>query len=668
MKVTIHLLPELFFRYFRSLSIIVIFWLSLSNTALAWVYSEHRDIAMQAVQNLNTQYRADFDTLWRSSRSGFEKKLCESAADSTQGLKTDCLDWAAFSAIAGDHSCSSKEMLETILKQNWFIDIANVSAQLKSELAVIPVEKYDSEHGAFPTSSEAIRDQINKQETRAKRLNALRTADTQLLIADPLYATRANSNTAHFLIARPSSNTTELDYARLALDSGSDINTIGVYAWYHINALQKASRLANESQLTEKQRQDITRSMLADEGFALHFLEDVFSAGHIAGNWGEVSQRLGTHNYYNQHGLEAYTWNRDLYPVVLMGDAHMREQDKLLAAKSISTSLKQVIDFAMGRDTGYLHPVIPLTSSEPDDFNVCTHNQFPLLKGSDKYDQPLTEVLIHTPIPALGDGLGALPRFRSEVGSFIGLAGTIDLRASNDGFLGYQNQKGYITGLDLSFRAGFGMDGVLNESGDGLVFVSLGFRSDSASSSKFIDSLQASSSDSIFAAIPARTGLSFRFRMPFYLFPTDLFWLSPLYLFNEAAYTNMAVTAGNGGLIPWQQGVATSIGRFQFVLGREFGVTFYGQSNSDQLIFPADSTTGALGLSRFKSILFDFPILEYRPYRSFSSNQSSSVIIQLYGSADVPQSNEPIVIDGISQSLSTVWAVGIRLVFDWRHY
>ncbi len=86
MKVTIHLLPELFFRYFRSLSIIVIFWLSLSNTALAWVYSEHRDIAMQAVQNLNVQYQADFDTLWRSSRSGFEKKLCESAADSTQGL------------------------------------------------------------------------------------------------------------------------------------------------------------------------------------------------------------------------------------------------------------------------------------------------------------------------------------------------------------------------------------------------------------------------------------------------------------------------------------------------------------------------------------------------------------------------------------------------------
>ena len=38
----------------------------------------------------------------------------------------------------------------------------------------------------------------------------------------------------------------------------------------------------------------------------------------------------------------------------------------------------------------------------------------------------------------------------------------------------------------------------------------------------------------------------------------------------------MAVTAANGGLIPWQLGRATRFGRFQFVLGREIGATFYG--------------------------------------------------------------------------------------------
>ena len=49
-----------------------------------------------------------------------------------------------------------------------------------------------------------------------------------------------------------------------------------------------------------------------------------------------------------------------------------------------------------------------------------------------------------------------------------------------------------------------------------------------------------------------------------------------MYLVSPETYTGMAVTAGNGGLIPWQTGWATRVGRFQFVLGRELGATFYG--------------------------------------------------------------------------------------------
>ena len=44
--------------------------------------------------------------------------------------------------------------------------------------------------------------------------------------------------------------------------------------------------------------------MLADEAFALHFLEDGFSAGHVAGIWGNAALRKGTHDYYDEHGLE----------------------------------------------------------------------------------------------------------------------------------------------------------------------------------------------------------------------------------------------------------------------------------------------------------------------------------------------------------------------------
>ncbi len=630
--------------------------LSLSNTAQAWVYPEHREIAMQAVQKLDAVHRADFDRLWNNSRTGFEKRLCENAADSAQGLKTDCLDWAAFSAIAGDHSCSSKEMLEFILTEDWLLEIAHISAQLKSELAGIPVEEFDGEDGLFTDSDDTVRDQIRKERNRARRTNAVNTANNQLLYADPHYATRADSNTAHFLIARPESNTTNHEYAILSFYPGSEINAMGIYVWYHVIALQKASRLANEPQLTKKQRQTLTLSMLADEGFALHFLEDIFAAGHVAGTWGEVSQRMGTHNYYNQRGLETYTWNREQYPIVLMGDAHMRKQDAELVAKTISTSLRQVLDFAMGRDTGYVQPYAPFAPTEPHDFNVCTQNQFPQQPpqgtGDGRYDAPITEAIINTPIPGLGEGIGALPRFRSEVGPFIGLSAALDARFNSGGYLDFQEKKGAILGLDVYGLAGFGMDGVMNEAGDGLVFAAIGYRSDSAASSEFG------------TAIPARSAISTRIRMPFYLFPADLLWLSPLYLFNAEAYTHMAIKAVNGGLIPWQQGVATSFGRFQFVLGREIGVTFY---DTNTLLLPPASAGGRLQLVDFKSTLLDFPIAEFRLYRSFSSNQSSSVVFQLFANVDIP-SSEPVVIRGVSQSLESIWSVGIRMVFDWRHY
>ena len=81
---------------------------------------------------------------------------------------------------------------------------------------------------------------------------------------------------------------------------------------------------------------------------------------------------------------------------------------------------------------------------------------------------------------------------------------------------------------------------------------------------------------SITAAVPSHTGISTRVRMPFFLIPGDLFLLSPLYFIAPDRYMQMAVTASNGGLIPWQSGWATPIGRFQFVLGRELGVTFFG--------------------------------------------------------------------------------------------
>ena len=110
-----------------------------SNTASGWIYPEHRDIAVLAVQGLDAERRAEFDRLWQEARAGDTQRMCVVVADSEQGVTPACIDWAALSGIAGDHSCSSAEMLETVRKSDWILVVADVAAQLKADLARIRV-------------------------------------------------------------------------------------------------------------------------------------------------------------------------------------------------------------------------------------------------------------------------------------------------------------------------------------------------------------------------------------------------------------------------------------------------------------------------------------------------------------------------------------------------
>jgi hypothetical protein len=646
--------------------------LSLTGSALAWVYPEHRDIAVLAVQGLDAERRAAFERLWQEARVGNEQRLCPLGADAEQGAEPPCIDWAALSAIAGDHSCSGQEMLETVRRSDWILVVARVAAQLKADLAKIPVTATPGQTEEQGGAMAEARRRLASEANRAARLNALRTADTRLQRADPAYATRAAANNAHFLLGRPSSETDERAYAEQTLRPGAELSAIGVYFWYHLSALQKASRLAKE-QLAPEEHRALARSMLFDEAFALHFLEDAFAAGHVAGTWGNTSQRKGTHDFYNQNGLEVFTWERSRTPMVLMGDAHMRPVDAEHAANDARTSLKQVLDVISGRSLGYDLPYTPTAPAAPESFDVCRNTRFPQrdvsLRATPEYRFPFQETLTPTPVPGLSSGLGSMPRFRSEVGPFIGLAGSVEVRSVSGGFEASQDSIGAIGGLDLSLRIGFGLDGVMGDAGDGLIFASIGLRADSPSSNRVADTARPEVGGSLSAAIPARIALSTRFRMPFYLIPGDLLFLSPLYLIAPTTYTEMAVTASNGGLIPWQLGWATPVGRFQFVLGRELGVSFYGLFGTQELLAPSEEPGGMGRVIEFKSVAYDIPILEYRPYRAFSTNQSSSVQFQLFGTVDVPYGSSVVSPRGAPNAdLRPVWSLGLRMTFDWRYY
>ena len=260
-----------------------------------------------------------------------------------------------------------------------------------------------------------------------------------------------------------------------------------------------------------------------------------------------------------------------------------------------------------------------------------------------------------------------MPRFRAEVGPFIGVAGTLDARYLDDGFTGREG-SGYVAGADLSFRVGLGLEGVLGEAGDGLIFLSAGYRGDAQSTNDFVDSPGAAQGGSLTAAIPGRTALNARLRMPFYLIPGDLLLLSPLYFMSPTTYQNMAVTAGNGGLIPWQLGWATRFGRFQFVLGREIGVTFYGELSDDTVFAAAirrdpcasSASSRRTWTCRYSSTARTAPSTRRsRPRRSSNSMRAST---SPAASASLPRKARRVV------RFDRVYSLGVRIIFDWRRY
>ena len=171
--------------------------LSDLSVTKAWVYPEHRDIMLIAIEKLSTDYRTSLDELWARARVGYVYRLSEAVIEPEQLLKPELIDYAAWPAIAGDHSCSSENMLHNILETNWILKVADITAQLKIDLAF--------------------------SKDRTDRINSLRTSDLRLQNVDPEYATRAGSNNAHFLTSLPDVNMDVLAYILFCIKDGAEV-------------------------------------------------------------------------------------------------------------------------------------------------------------------------------------------------------------------------------------------------------------------------------------------------------------------------------------------------------------------------------------------------------------------------------------------------------------
>ena len=178
--------------------------------ASAWVFPEHRDIAALAMQKL--------DETGKPVCRRFGQRLApdtSSACVRSRPIrrKQIVFNFAAWAAISGDHSCSAQEMLGTALSAPWVSGVERVSARLKAQLAAAS--------------------------RQSDRTNAVRNSDLALERTDPEYVTRASSNNAHFLLARPGVNMDPEAYVRLALGPTAEVNALATYAWYHLRALDR---------------------------------------------------------------------------------------------------------------------------------------------------------------------------------------------------------------------------------------------------------------------------------------------------------------------------------------------------------------------------------------------------------------------------------------------
>lgn len=624
----------------KTLSIFVIInIISVFNATKAWVYPEHKDIMLQAIQKLEPAYRSTLDNLWREARIGFEFRLTEGAIDTAQSTNHKHLDYAAWPAIGGDHSASAKNMLDIILQSNWILDVADITARLKNDLA----------------------NAVN----RNMRVNALRNADIRLQIADPDYATRAGHNHVHFLLSLETPSENRKEYAYECIKEGAQLNALGVYIWYHYNALIKINKLTAEK-LSQAERSALILSALADEAFGLHFLEDIFAAGHAAGTWGDAAEQKGTHDFYNEHGLKATTWSGK--NIILTGDAWMRLEDANFAADVVKISLEQLIDAAQGKIL-VKHHVDNRVKAEPEDFDISKNDFMPSQKYDNRFVEMLYPIFYDTPIPGLKEGLGELPRFRAELGTFFGFSPSLRGSVINGGFGLVQKTLGFIGGLEGSIRFGLGLDGILNEASDGLAFLDIGWRQDGSSSVGIVAEQGTENYGAFLSAIPGRSAFSARVRLPFYIVPGDLLVAAPILLLISPKYfSEIAVTAVNGGLIPWHLGMATPIGRFQVVLGREAAVYLYGRTKQRDALFAFNNNSQLIWLS-YRSTQFEFPFLEYKPLRSFATDQSSTLLIQFFAGIDIPHNIKSLDPNGLpAAELETIWYLGARIVFDWRYY
>ena len=617
-----------------------------ASPAGAWIWPEHRDIAVDAIQRMTPADRAVLEALWGSLLREAGPQLCRTLVNDGAAphgkfatWKSGCLDFPAYPALGGDHSCSTAELRAVTENEAWGLQVAGVAEWSKEALAAAPDE--------------------------GRRTDAWNRSHLAMQYVDPLYLTRAAGNNAHFLQPRLEVQAREsLDgYVARATAPGSPVNASAIYVQFHTLALRLA---AQYRQAPAAAQPDLARRILLSEGIALHFLEDSFSAGHYAATWGSSAWQKGTHDLYCVIGLTSMTWGGDLF--ASHGDAHMRDEDRQTAGTAVRQSLLQVVAVLQGK---LAVSAAPLSDAEKvvEQVDFCKATSLPTMPFDPTALVASTTTLRESPVPSGGQDEIHPPRARADIGPFIGVVSGI---AAGPAIGGFETTGGwrFRSELEVGARVGYGLQGVLTTNMDGELWGQVAFVSDPAQLDASCPGCAGGTrTNSVIPRVPARSGMKLVLRMPYYVIPFDLVLLAPtLLLASPSVAQDVVFAATSGGLLTIQRPISTTWGTFQFMAGREVGVTFWGSSSSpNQFISTPDG--GPLKLVNFEQLELDFPVVEWVPPRAFATTLALAAEIQLgfsvllNGKTWTPEPT-PAPYPGLAPS----WWFYLRLRLDARKY
>ena len=548
----------------------------LPRTANAWIEHEHEHVVLEAFARLLEEKPAEVNTLaevWKLGRRAHPGVLCDGVIISAEsGRDRGCIGFSMLAALAADHSCSPSDLSRT-LNAKWLAGVLEVTRRTQNAIAEADADK-----------------------DRHAHLDAWRQAHLDFQHVDREYLTRAEGNNAHFQLPRQGEKL-EI-HLRTALWRGTESNAIANYVHYHAAALRLAAaaraKCAKLTSACAAAREDVWQAFSA-EAFALHFLGDAFSAGHIVGTWGDAPTRMGSHDYYSENGVDARTWSGWSYAAY--GDSFQRRDDVVQASIAISTSLKQLARvFAEGlsalefTDRHFLGRI----AIDPD-LNSCkaarvSHDLWQLQAAVF-----VLEVVSDTPVPATR--VPALPRFPNEVGVFYTPA--LDIAARLDFTEPFGDR------IPLRARAaipgiGFAAAGISARNLDGLVYLRVPLLIDGSAPG---------------ASTAPRVGIGLEWHVPFFFLPLDLIPLFPIYLVDQASggdlYFRIAARAAAGGAIArWQRIRSLNFldgASWQIVLGREGTVAVYSAAATEQS--GSVDTRDFLGLDNRGYTQIQLPIL-----------------------------------------------------------